>query len=127
MQEISVERDNVRAECRATARIGEQRPFWGFTLNGSTSLEAVARFYGLKVPGLAPEITLGEYLGRSCYGSLHPGCRVVVGSAALQILEVEEGVVRKVGLKFLPVALRQARRRIDSRMPRTGTRPAEAA
>jgi hypothetical protein len=127
MQKISAERGNVRAEHRASARIGEQRPFWGFTLNGNTSLEAVASFYGLKVPELAPNVTLGEHLGRSCYGELHPGCRLVVGSAELRILEVEKDAVKKVGLRFLPVTLRQARRRISSRVPRSGTRPAEAA
>jgi hypothetical protein len=127
MQKISAERDNVRAERRASGRMAGQRPFWGFTFNASTAFETVARFYGLKVPGLAPEVTLGDYLGRNCYGNLHPGYRLVVGSAELRIIEIEKGIVRKVGLKFLPVALRQARRRIDSRVPRTGTRPAEAA
>jgi NhaP-type Na+/H+ and K+/H+ antiporter len=127
MQKISTERDNVRAERRAGARIGEQRPFWGFTLNGNTSFEAVASFYGLKVSGLAPNVTLGEHLGRSCYGELHPGCRLVVGSAELRILEVEKGAVKKVGLRFLPVALRQTRRRISPRVPHNGARRAEAA
>lgn len=111
MQKTLAERDNVHGERTATARTEEEQSFWGFTLNGSTSLEAVVRFYGLKAPGLEPAITLGNYLRRNCYGSLRPGHRVVVGGAELRILEVEEGMVTKAGLRFVPLALRRSPRR----------------
>src|SRR3546814_6645878 len=58
------------------------------------SLDAIARFYGLKVSPLEPEMTLGNYLGRIC-GSLRQGSRVAVGGVELRILEIGEGAVRK--------------------------------
>jgi hypothetical protein len=130
MQKTPAELDHVHEERTATVQTREQQSFWGFTLNGSTSLEAVARFYGLKVPGPEPEITLGSYVGRNCYGSLRPGYRVAVGGAELRILEVEEGRVTKVGLEFLPVTLRQSRRRPHGSEPsvsRTASRLTEVA
>ena len=99
-------------------RIGERQSFWGFTLNGSTSLDAIARFYGLKVAPLEPEMTLGNYLGRIC-GSLRPGSRVAVGGVELRILEIGEGAVRKVGLEFLPATLRQSGRLARGRAHRS--------
>jgi len=130
MQKTLAERHDAHVERSATVQTGERQPFWGFTLNGGTSLEAVARFYGLKVPGLEAEITLGSYLGRHCCGSLGPGYRVAVGGAELRILEVEEGRVAKVGLAFPPVTLRQSRRRPHGSEPsvsRTASRLTEVA
>ncbi|MCI3950876.1 MAG: hypothetical protein K0R53_373 [Burkholderiales bacterium] len=85
--------------------------FWGFTLSGSVSLEELACFYGLKVPGLEPRITLASYLGRNGDGSLHPGYRVTLGGAALRVLEMADGAVRKVGLELRPTRLHQPQRR----------------
>ena len=85
--------------------------FWGFTLSGSVSLEEVARFYGLKVPGLEPRTTLASYLGRNGNGGLEPGYSVRLGGAALLVLEMAEGTVRKVGLELRPARLHQPQRR----------------
>jgi NhaP-type Na+/H+ and K+/H+ antiporter len=134
MQKTLAERHDAHVEHSATVQTGERQPFWGFTLNGSTSLEAVARFYGLKVPGLEAEITLGSYLGRHCYGILRPGHRMAVGGVELRILEVEEGRVTKVGLEFLPATLHPSRRRphgepqsIEPSVSRTASGLSEAA
>lgn len=130
MQKTLAQLNNLYGGERAV-RIGEQQSFWGFTLNGNTSLDAVARFYGLKVPQLQPEITLGNYLGRIC-GNLRPGSCVAVGGAELRILEIDEGAVRKVGLEFLPATLHQSRRLARGRVHRSiscgrrsGEKPAE--
>ena len=117
MQKTPAQPSNIYGGERAV-RIGEQQSFWGFTLNGNTSFAAIARFYGLKVPWLQPEITLGNYLRRIC-GTLRPGSRVAVGGAELRILEIGEGTVRKVGLEFLPVTLHQSRRLARGRAHRT--------
>ena len=126
MQKTPAQLNNVYGGERAV-RIGEQQSFWGFTLNGNTNLEAIARFYGLKVSPLEPEITLGDYLGRIC-GSLRAGSRVAVGGAELRILEIDAGAVRKVGLEFLPVTLHQSGRLARGRAHRSiscGRRSAE--
>lgn len=108
---------NTRAESsgavgRAFAKSGSDAPFFfaGFTFSGSQGLMALARFYGLTAPTLEPSITLGEYLARSCYASPRAGYRITFGNAELIILEVEEGVITKVGLRLLPSASRQRRK-----------------
>lgn len=93
----------------------EPQHFWGFTLSGSASLEALARFYGLRVPGLEPGITLSRYLERDGNGSLRPGYRAAVGGAELRVLAMNEGAVSKVGLELRPARLHrpQPARRSD--------------
>ena len=95
----------------STEAICELQSFWGFTLSGGASLEEVARFYGLSVPGLEPGTTLTAYLSRNGGGSLHPGYCVTVGGVDLLVLETENGVVRRVGLKLRPAGVRRPQRR----------------
>jgi hypothetical protein len=118
MQKTLAQPNNIVLGGERAVRIGEQQSFWGFTLNGNTSLDAIAGFYGLKVPPLEAEITLGHYLARIC-GHLRPGSRVAIGGAELKILEVESGAVRKVGLEFLPATLPQSRRLARGRAQRS--------
>lgn len=118
MQKTLAQPNNIVLGGERAVRIGEQQSFWGFTLNGNTNLDAIAGFYGLKVPPLEAEITLGDYLTRIC-GRLRPGSRVAIGGAELKILEVESGAVRKVGLEFLPATLPQSRRLARGRAHRS--------
>ncbi|MBI4206323.1 MAG: hypothetical protein HY527_14980 [Betaproteobacteria bacterium] len=135
MQKTPAELYSVHGQRTAAVRAEEQRSFWGFTLNGSTSLEAVARFYGLKVPGLEPGMTVADYLGRICYGAPRPGYRLALGGVELIVQEIEEGTVRKVGIGFPPMTLRPPRRRrpygkahsIEPSAARGGGRLTEAA
>jgi hypothetical protein len=75
--------------------------FPGFAFKGDQDLKALASFYGLALPAIEP-VTLGEYLQQTYQGIPQPGYRVAVGYAELCVLEVEEGLVTKVGLRPLP-------------------------
>lgn len=82
--------------------------FPGFTFKGDQDLKALASFYGLALPAIEP-VTLGEYLQQTYQGIPQPGYRVAVGYAELCVLEVEEGLVTKVGLRPLPFPIRRIR------------------
>lgn len=81
--------------------------FWGFTFSGNVRLEDLAQFYGLKMPGLEPGLTLNAWLERDGNGPLKPGHRAVVGGAQLHVLEMTDGAVRKVGLELKPARARR--------------------
>ena len=83
--------------------------FAGFTFKGDQDLDELASFYGLTLPALVPT-SLGDYLRRIHHGIPRPGYRVAVGCAELCVLEVEEGVVTRVGLRPLPFPPRRIRR-----------------
>lgn len=75
--------------------------FTGFTFSGTQSLDALIGFYGLEVSALELPMTLAEHLMRVCRGGLRRGYRVGLGRCAeLVVLEIEEGVVTKVGLRL---------------------------
>lgn len=74
--------------------------FAGFTFEADQDLDELARFYGLTLSALEP-ISLGEYLRRIYRGAPQPGYRVAIGCAELCVLEMEEGIVTKVGLRPL--------------------------
>lgn len=111
MHRSSAELHGVHEPSVAAPRREESHFFTGFTFNGSTRLGALTGFYGLRVPGLDAEITLAEYLARSACGVPRPGDRVTLECAELVVREIEEGIVRKVGLRLLPPAPRRHRRR----------------
>jgi NhaP-type Na+/H+ and K+/H+ antiporter len=75
--------------------------FPGFTLDGDQSLIALARFYGLRVPGLARGLSIGEYLIRACNGTPCPGDRLRLSHAELWVVETTDNLVTKVGLRPL--------------------------
>lgn len=83
--------------------------FAGFTFRGDQDLDELASFYGLTFPALAPT-SIGDYLRRIHHGIPQPGYRVAIGCAELCVLEVEEGVVTKVGLRPLPSPARHIQR-----------------
>jgi hypothetical protein len=106
-----------RAAESGLSRFDEQHSFFaGFTFTGNQDLEALAGFYGLTVPALAPRITLAEYLAGTCYGSPHPGYRIALGNVELIVQELEEGIITKVGLRLPPPAPRPHRRRLPLRV-----------
>ena len=90
----------------AGAHIGSTVPhlrefFPGFTFNGDQSLIALARFYGLRVPGVARGLSIGAYLSRACNGRPCPGDRLRLSHAELWVVETTDNVVTKVGLRPL--------------------------
>lgn len=101
----------VQGQRAATWGGGEYDRYPGFTLNGSTSLEAVAAFYGLKVPGLEAGMSVADYITKTCYGPPRAGYRLALNGVELVVQVIEEGLIRRVGLRFLPLALRHPRRR----------------
>lgn len=110
MQSTPDERQRAPGERSGTRSGEESTQFWGFTLNGSTSLEAVATFYGLKAPGLEAGMTLGDYIAKICYGRPRAGYRLALNGVELVVQSLEEGLVERVGLRFLPLGLRHPRR-----------------
>ncbi|MGQ0522705.1 MAG: hypothetical protein ACT4P8_03465 [Betaproteobacteria bacterium] len=98
--------DGTQAHTRSA--VSQDEFFAGFTFSGNQSLEVLADFYGLSLPGLDRRISLGNYLKQSCYGAPRCGYRMALGHAELCVLEVEEGAVTKVGLKPLSSLKRAA-------------------
>ena len=75
----------------------------GFTLNATSSLQSLAYYYGLKVPVSDPRMSVADYLARTCYGSPRVGDRTVWNRRLeLVVQEMEQGEIRKVGLRILP-------------------------
>lgn len=74
--------------------------FAGFTFNADQTLEALAGFYGIRIPTVHSQITLAQYLGQICHGRLRRGFRIDLGNAELIALEVQGDVIMKVGLRF---------------------------
>ena len=75
----------------------------GFPLNGSSNLQSLARFYGLKVPASDPSMSVAEYVARMFYGSPRVGDRTVWDRRLeLVVQEIERGKVSKVSLRILP-------------------------
>lgn len=76
--------------------------FWGLILNGSVSLDDIARFYGLNIPHSERSTTLAGYLKRMGNGGVHPGYHASAGAADFVVLETENGAARKIGLALRP-------------------------
>ena len=75
--------------------------FAGFTFSGDQSVDALTGFYGLEVSALQLRMTLAEYFMRVCRSGPRPGYRVALGRCAeLVALEIEEGIVTRVGLRL---------------------------
>lgn len=79
-----------------------QAPADGFTLSGSSSLQSLARFYGLKLQG-SPRATLADLLERHCTGEPRVGDRMVCDRRIeLVIHEMRNGAISKVYLRIMP-------------------------
>jgi NhaP-type Na+/H+ and K+/H+ antiporter len=92
----------------------ESQFFAGFTFSGNQNLDALAGFYGLALPSLEPQITLAQYLARSCYGRPCAGYRIMTGNVELIVRELEGGAITKVGLRLLPQAPSRQRKRLPA-------------
>ena len=75
--------------------------FPGFIFNGDQSLIPLARFYGLRVPGVARGLSIGAYLSRACNGTPCPGDHLRLSHAELWVVETTGNLVTKVGLRLL--------------------------
>ncbi|HKA43649.1 MAG TPA: transporter associated domain-containing protein [Burkholderiales bacterium] len=75
----------------------------GFTLNGTSSLQSLAYYYGVKVPVPDPAMSVADYLKRTCYGSPRVGDRTVWDRRVeLMVQEMQQGMISKVSLRILP-------------------------
>ena len=75
----------------------------GFTLNGTSSLQSLADYYGLKLPVSDDRMSIADYLARTCYGSPRVGDRTVWDRRLeLVVQEMQQGMIRKVCLRILP-------------------------
>ena len=90
----------------------------GFTLSGDSSLQSLARFYGLKPPASQP-MTVADFLARECYGQPRIGDRAVLERVELVVEEMREQAISKVRLALLPLherrGLRPHMQRYDGR------------
>ena len=93
----------------------ESQFFGGFTFSGNQNLDALAGFYGLALPSLEPQITLAQYLARTCYGRPCAGYRIMAGNVELIVRELEGGAITKVGLRVSPQQSSVQRRRLPIR------------
>jgi hypothetical protein len=106
--ELSVSESTSAKDTPAGTHTGSMVPqlpefFPGFTLDGDQSLIALARFYGLRVPGVARGLSIGAYLSRACNGTPCPGDRLRLSHAELWVVETTDNLVTKVGLRPLTV------------------------
>ena len=88
---------------RLPDRLEEHRYFGDFLLYGDAILGDLASVYGLPVEDKDAHKPLADYLGEVFHGRVVVGDRVRVGSAEMVVREVENGTVRRVGLR-LPTA-----------------------
>jgi NhaP-type Na+/H+ and K+/H+ antiporter len=75
----------------------------GFMLNGNSSLQSLARFYGLRSPASQPTMTVADYLARNCYGQPRIGDRAVWERVELVVEELHDQTISKVRLALLPL------------------------
>jgi NhaP-type Na+/H+ and K+/H+ antiporter len=75
----------------------------GFILNGNSSLQSLAQFYGLKPPAAGPRLTLANYLARACYGQPRVGERTVWERVELVVEEMQGQAISKVRIAILPL------------------------
>lgn len=76
--------------------------FGEFTLEGSAPLKALALLYGLPLPDGAPEVTLADFLAGQLDRQPVAGDRLPLGDVELVVQEVEDGVIRTVGIELEP-------------------------
>ena len=95
-----------------------QEPTWydkpslpdGFMLNGNSSLQSLAQFYGLKPPAPEPRMTVADYLARNCYGQPRVGDRTVWERVELVVEELQNQAISKVRIAILPLRERRGPR-----------------
>jgi cell volume regulation protein A len=85
---------------RAPERLEEHAYFGDFVLHGDALLGELAAVYGFEVPAEHAGRTLGQYLDDRAHGRVVVGDRTRLGNATLVVREVENGRVRRVGLKL---------------------------
>jgi cell volume regulation protein A len=88
---------------RVPDRLEEHRYFGDFLLYGDAILGDLASVYDLPVEQKDAHKSLAEYLAEIFHGRVVVGDRVRVGSAEVVVREIENGYVKRVGLR-LPMA-----------------------
>ena len=89
---------------RASADAGSV--FGEFTLEGSAPVKALASLYGLPLPEEGPQGTLADFVADRLGREPTAGDRVALGDIELVVQEVEDGVIRTVGIELEPEARR---------------------
>ena len=93
----------------ATAR--EHSAFHGFVVNGATTVEALAVFYGLRIPTAHRAKVIADYLGEHLSGYPLTGDRVPLGAIELVVLRKNGHAVELVGLDLCqPASMSRVRR-----------------
>ncbi len=84
----------------------------GFMLNGTTSVHSLASFYGFASPALEPDLSIGDYVARTCEGRPGVGYRTQWERVELEVSEIEDRAVRKVCFRILPLRDRRGPRSV---------------
>jgi NhaP-type Na+/H+ and K+/H+ antiporter len=80
----------------------QYQPFDSFMLNGGSTLQSLAHFYGLNLPVADPKLSVAEYLARRAYGQPQVGDRAVLdGRIELIVREIVDGRIQTVCLRIL--------------------------
>jgi CBS domain containing-hemolysin-like protein len=93
----------------------------GFMVNGTSSLQSLAHFYGLKPPASEPGTTVADYLRNRC-GRPRVGDRAAWERVELVVQEMEDQTIRKVRLTLLPLQDRRGRQPAATLSARRGAR-----
>jgi cell volume regulation protein A len=97
---LLVEANKLFDPHQAPARLEEHRYFGDFVLDGDAILGDLADVYGFEIPAAQAPKSLAEYLNELFHGRVVVGDRAGVGSAVLVVREMQDGKVRRVGLKL---------------------------
>lgn len=81
-------------------RLTDQRYFGEFTLNGNATLGEVAEAYAITLPTNVRGMTLHEYISEAFHQRAVVGDVVSLGSAELVVREIDDGIIRRVGLRL---------------------------
>jgi cell volume regulation protein A len=76
--------------------------FGEFTLEGSAPVKALASVYGLPLPEEGPRGTLADFVADRLGKEPIAGDRLALGDVELVVQEVEDGVIRTVGIELEP-------------------------
>lgn len=81
-------------------RTQDLRFFGDFILESDAELGAITALYGLKLDGMLPSVTLGEFIASQVGGEPVVGDQVEWNGLTWTVAQMEGGEIRKVGVRF---------------------------
>src|SRR5258706_3792021 len=101
----------------AAASARDRSIFHGFVVNGSTTVDAIALFYGLKISAAHRVKAIADYLQEHLSGYPLTGDRVPLGAIELVVLKKRGRFVERVGLDLRqPASMSRVRWRASTQI-----------